>query len=351
MAPPAREARPGDVVRVPVVIENRGSASLESIASSIKAPAGWTVARVGRQPSMAPAGSMITHLYDVTVPVDAPVSTVELTGSVSYRHQDGSANLPIAGSIVVGPAVTVESVSVAPESAGPGEEVTVRATLRNQTAQVRSGSVSIGGPAGWGDPVTSPYSLAAGATSTVDAVVTVPLTVSEETVQLVVATGATAAERRTAPLAVAFTNPPAGAVDHVDLGNAASEQAHALTASPSSGTNVEAGLTRRYTNSASPGGWFEMDLTVPAGEAFVLRMVETFDSPQLKTYDVLLDGVVVHERRFRRTAGGQGSLSYQFVVEPSAETADGMVRIRFQDVGADYDPSIADLWSVPVAAA
>jgi alpha-L-rhamnosidase len=33
-------------------------------------------------------------------------------------------------------------------------------------------------------------------------------------------------------------------------------------------------------------------------------------------------------------------------VQPSADTADGRVRIRFQDVPGDYDPSIADVWSL-----
>jgi alpha-L-rhamnosidase len=44
---------------------------------------------------------------------------------------------------------------------------------------------------------------------------------------------------------------------------------------------------------------------VPTDGRFLLRSVETFDSPQFKTYDVLLDGEVVHERRFRRTAGAR----------------------------------------------
>jgi alpha-L-rhamnosidase len=37
---------------------------------------------------------------------------------------------------------------------------------------------------------------------------------------------------------------------------------------PPAGGLKEAGLTRRYTNSAQPGGWFELDLRVPAGEPF-----------------------------------------------------------------------------------
>jgi hypothetical protein len=341
--------RPGDIVRVPVVIENRGADPLESVTSTVTAPTGWTVAPVGERATEPAPGQSVTHLYDVHVPVDATPATVELTGSVSYRHQDGVASLPVAAAVDVGPAGTIDSVSTTPSSAQAGDHVVLRATLVNRTGQDRTGTAHVELPAGWGEPVSAPYSVAAGATGVVQASITVPWTVTEETVQLVVATGTTASERRSAALPVTFVNPPTGAVDHVDLGNATSEQAHGLTASGSSGTNIEAGLTRRYTNSASPGGWFEMDVAVPVGRPFVLRMVETYDQAQLKTYDVLLDGVVAHERRYRRTAGGTGSLSYQFLVEPSAATADGKVRVRFQDVGQDYDPSIADLWSVPIS--
>ena len=42
-------------------------------------------------------------------------------------------------------------------------------------------------------------------------------------------------------------------------------------------------------------------------------------------------------------------MTHQFLVEPSAQTADGSVRIRFRDTGADYDPSVADVWVVPAA--
>lgn len=91
-----------------------------------------------------------------------------------------------------------------------------------------------------------------------------------------------------------------------------------------------------------------MEVEVPTNGRFLVRSVETFDQPQYKTYDVLIDGEVVHERRFRRTADGEGSLSYQFLVEAPDASADGVVTLRFQDVEADYDPSIADVWVIPV---
>jgi hypothetical protein len=61
------------------------------------------------------------------------------------------------------------------------------------------------------------------------------------------------------------------------------------------------------------------------------------------------------------TAQLQGTVRYNYrggtanlpvtvspTVQPSAGTADGKVRIRFQDVPGDYDPSIADVWVVPL---
>ena len=146
---------------------------------------------------------------------------------------------------------------------------------------------------------------------------------------------------------VQFANPPAVVLDHVDLGDPTSEQAHHLAASTHSGTNTEAGLTRRYTNVSYPDGWFEFDLAVTPGKPFVLRAVETYDQAQLKDYEVLVDGAVVHTRVYRRTAGGVGTVSYQFVVDRPEATQDGVVRVRFRDMGEGYDPSIADVWTMP----
>jgi hypothetical protein len=107
-------------------------------------------------------------------------------------------------------------------------------------------------------------------------------------------------------------------------------------------------LTRRYTHSSYPGGWYEFDVDEPTDAAFVVRMIETYDGARRKTYDVLLDGGVVRSVDLTRSAGGEGTVVHQFVVEPSTATVDGTARVRFQDTGADYDPSIADVWVVPV---
>ncbi|HET6625544.1 MAG TPA: NEW3 domain-containing protein, partial [Nocardioidaceae bacterium] len=293
-------------------------------------------------------GETVVHRYDVAIPGDADPGAHELTGSVTYRHQSSVATLPVAATLFVVPAVVLDSVTTEPAEAQPGDEVSVRAVLRNRSDSVASGTVTYEVPDGWSAPATAAFEVPASGTTQVDASIDVPLEVTEGSAPIRVSVGDTTGQVGMAALRVVFANPPAIVTDHVDLGDGTSEQAHALRASPASGTNVEAGLTRRYTNSAQPGGWFEMDVAVPTDGRFLLRSVETFDQPQLKTYDVLVDGEVVHERRYQRTSGGQGALSYQFLVDEPAASADGVVTVRFQDVEADYDPSIADLWVIPV---
>ena len=348
LVPPSEEALPGNTVTVEITVKNRGDEPLRSLGSTVDAPASWTVTPSGSQPDTVSSGETVVHRYDVGIPGDAHPGAQELTGSVTYRHQSSVATLPVSATLVVVPAVVVDSVTTQPAEAQPGEEVSVRAVLRNRSDSVATGTVSYEVPDGWFTPSAAAFEVPASGTTQVEASIDVPLEVTEGSAPIRVSVGDTTAERGTASLRVVFVNPPAVVTDHVDLGDASSEQAHALRASPASGTNVEAGLTRRYTNSAQPDGWFEMDVEVPTDGRFILRSVETFDQAQLKTYDVLVDGEVVHERRYQRTAAGQGSLSYQFLVDEPAASVDGVVTVRFQDVGADYDPSIADLWVIPI---
>ncbi|GAB3936590.1 alpha-L-rhamnosidase [Kribbella albertanoniae] len=138
-----------------------------------------------------------------------------------------------------------------------------------------------------------------------------------------------------------------GASDYVDLGEAASEGAHRVTAAPSSGTGVEAGRTRRYSGLQVPGSWFEFDLRIQAGQPFVLRLVETFDQAQVKDYEVRINGVLVHHRVNNRSKGGLDT--YQFPVDDPALLTGSTVRVRIQHNAAasGYDPSLADVWVLP----
>ena len=350
---PAGDPTPGDVVRVAAKLENKGGTSLTEVRIGLAAPAGWTATPVGPAPatSVRPGGTA-TALYDVRIPADQRPGVVPLDGTVSYRRQTGTATLPIGAAITVLPAVEIVGVTVGPDPVVPGGTANVNVLLRNRSTVRAQGKLTVTAPAGWSTGPGQDYDLAAKQERTVALPVTAPLTVTEGAATLTAATGSTEAEHADAAVLVVLSVPPPGAADHVDLGDGASEQAHHLTASAASGTNMEAGRTRRYTLQGVANGFFEFDLAVTPGRPFVLRAVETYNQPQIKDYDVIVDGVVVHPRSYQRTAGGEGTVTYQVLVDRADLTADGTVRVRFQEdaEGRNYDPSIADVWSVPVAA-
>ncbi|MET8310354.1 family 78 glycoside hydrolase catalytic domain [Micromonospora sp. NPDC005173] len=348
---PVGERLPGEVVRATVAVANGGRDPLTGVTSDLRVPDGWTVTPVGKRATTVAPGGTVSHRYDLRIPAGQAPATWSVDGSASYRHRGGTATLPVAGTIVVAPAVQIVSAAPVPADVTPGAATTVGTVLRNRAGVRVTGQLAVTAPDGWRvAPASAGYDLAPGAETTVSTVLTAPVSVTQGPVEVTVATGATAAERRALTVPVRFDNPPPGAYDHVDLGDATSEQAHRLAASTYSATSSEAGLTRRYTDTTRPGGWFEFDLAVRPGEPFVLRAIETYDGPQLKDYEVVVDGVVAHTRSWQRTVGGAGTVSYQFVVDLPEATGDGAVRVRFRDTGVGYDPSIADVWATAVPA-
>ncbi|WP_205650204.1 family 78 glycoside hydrolase catalytic domain [Actinoplanes solisilvae] len=340
---PAGDLVPGDVVRVEAKLQNKGSAPLTDVRIGLPAPAGWTSTRVGPAPAttVRPGGT-VSAFYDVRIGSGQQPGSVDLAGTVSYQRLIGSATLPLAASITVAPAIEITKVTAASGSVIPGGTTEVSVVLRNRSTLRAQGDLKVSWSAG-----DRTYDLAAGQERTVVAPVTAPLSVTEGAVTLTATAGGATAG---VDVRVVVEVPPPGALDHADLGNGASEQAHRLTASAQSGTNTEAGLTRRYTQQGVAGGYFEFDLAVPPGQPFLLRTVETYNQPQVKDYDILVDGVPVHARSYRRTATGEGTVGYQILVDRADLTADGTVRVRFQEdaEGRNYDPSIADVWSLPV---
>ncbi|MFC5261969.1 hypothetical protein ACFPJ1_07585 [Kribbella qitaiheensis] len=82
-------------------------------------------------------------------------------------------------------------------------------------------------------------------------------------------------------------------------------------------------------------------------QPFVLRLVETYDKTQVKDYEVKVNGTVVQHRVMNKS--GAGLETYQFVVDDPALLTGETVRIRVQHnaTASGYDPSIADVWSLP----
>ncbi|MBP2330678.1 alpha-L-rhamnosidase [Kibdelosporangium banguiense] len=343
---PTAEWFPGSTIPVTIAVTNGGTDNLASLATTLAAPAGWDVRPPSGKPTLVRPGQTARLQYAVRVPTDAVPGTVQLQGTVRYDYRGSTASLPVAASPTVQAPVTVASVALSPTKVQPGDALTASVKLTNRTTVPFKQKLTIETPTGWTTPPAVSYDIAAGATVTVPVKIDVPLTVTQGAATIAATIGAMPEERGSATATVELVNPPPNIVDHVDLGDTASETAHGLTASPSSGVNTEAGLTRRYTNNSASDGWFEIDLNVPAGKPFVIRAIETYDSAQFKTYDVTLDGKPALQRRFQRTESGNGTVTYQFLVQPSADTADGKVRLRFQDAPGDYDPSIADVWSV-----
>ncbi|MDR6319701.1 family 78 glycoside hydrolase catalytic domain [Actinoplanes couchii] len=349
---PAGNPLPGDVVRIEATLQNKGTTPLTEVRIALPAPTGWTVTPAGPPPatSVRPGGT-VTARYDVRIGAGQPPGTATLPGTVSYRRTTGTATLPISAALTIAPPVQIK-VTTGPGTVEPGGTTTVSVTLHNRSTIPARGDLTITTPAGWPAVPGQRYQLAAGQQQTVEVPVAVPLTVTEGPATLTAATGTDPAQQATTEVRVVLPVPPTGAADHVDLGDSTSEQAHHLTASASSGTNTEAGLTRRYTQQGVAGAHFEFDLAITPGRPFVLRAVETYNQPQTKDYDILIDGVPVHSRSHQRTTAGEGVVGYQILVDRPDLTTNATVRVRFQEDpdGRNYDPSIADVWSLPVTA-
>ncbi|WP_396043520.1 hypothetical protein [Aeromicrobium sp. UC242_57] len=116
-------------------------------------------------------------------------------------------------------------------------------------------------------------------------------------------------------VATSLTLPPASSVDHVDFGDTASETAHGILAAATSGTNSEAGFTRRYAHSLYPGSWFSAVLDVPKGRPFAVRLRETFDGAKTKEFNLYADDVFVGRYLVPRTATGNGTIAHQLIVD------------------------------------
>ena len=131
--------------------------------------------------------------------------------------------------------LSADPLRATPSPARPGATVQVTTTLRNAGRTPVTGAVQVKVPAGWATPSAVPATVPAGGSVDVTTAVTVPRD-AQQTVNDVTLTAAFT--RDGAELATASGTlrveiaPVANAFDRVDLGNAASEQAHALTASP-----------------------------------------------------------------------------------------------------------------------
>ena len=236
LATPTEAVFPGDVARVGISLDVTGDKKLSHATTEVTSSDGWKVTAIPQAGAVPlTPGSPTTFAFDVAVPADASPGPHDLTGSLTYRYEGTDVTLPVSAVLAVSAPVAVQSVAIEPTAAHPGDVVVVAVDLLNRTDDERSGSVRVTGPDGW-QPAEVPFTLAAGASGRPTIEVTVPYTVTAGDAALTASVGSSAEERGEASLTVGLTNAPAVVVDHVDLGLAASERSHGLTASEHSGT-------------------------------------------------------------------------------------------------------------------
>ena len=230
---------------------------------------------------------------------------------------------------------------------------TVTATIANPGGEAVTGTLEVSGPTGWtsapGAAVTVPAGGSASVLSRILATGFVPNGDVPLVARFVVVDGAAAS--RAVTVDASFPSPPTSFSDHVDFGDGTSEAAHNLQKSATSGSNTEAGLTRRYGGYRVPDAWYEVDLAVTKDKAFVLQGIETYNGdPQQKSYLVWVDGELVTTRLNVRDLRQEGTAEYRVTIPAEYVTAN-TVTVRFQSrSNPDFaDPSLADIWAIPLA--
>ena len=97
--------------------------------------------------------------------------------------------------------------------------------------------------------------------------------------------------------------------------------------------------------------WFDVDVKVPAGTPFVLRVRETFGGPEEKHYSIYVDHIRAKAVVTSRTQTGAGSNVYDVLVDEQwilQDTRDGVMNLMFtRDPGTGGTPSISDVWVLP----
>jgi alpha-L-rhamnosidase len=347
---------PGGSATVTVGLDNAGPAVLHNVRAVISGlPDGWAASpRQARLANAIEGGSTAERPFSLRLPKTQLPAEVDAEGALTYGFDDARIELTAPIGVTVASPVSIRSVTAAPGTVRPGRTVEVTTVVGNVGRAGAAGRVEFAVPDGWTAPAPVDIEVPAGATREVTSTVAVPRNARQavtdvELLARVVRDDAVLATGK-APLRVEIDPAPdvAEGYDHVDLGVSAAEQAHALSASESSGTSTEAGLTRRYAGHLTPFSYFEFDAAVVPGQPFVLRVTETYDRAQTKRYKVYVDGEEVLLRTFSHD-GGAGTETYEFVV-PAEFTTDGTVRVKFenQDDPAFYDPSIADVWTRPI---
>lgn len=346
----------GSAARATVVIKNTSAQAVEAVTGTVTVP-GLTREPVTLSAPRIAAGGEATVNVEIPTTRTARAGSYDAAFAFALTTPGGELRYTAAAAGWVTLATDVAITGVVVRTTAPGTQ-SLEVSLTNHGAGPVSGRVEASVPTGWRSAPSALTRIEAGATTTISVPVFVPLDAAAGVSPVAVAfvdRGAKLAESTAQVTVGAVTTPPTEATsDYVDFGDTASETAHGVQGSPTSGTNTEAGLTRRYANNSTPGSWYSARIAVPAGQPFLLRTRETWNSAGTKDYDILINDKLVKHVNYARTAGGQGVTSQQFLVDdPAVLSHNGTVTVKFQYPQANaarqyYDPSIADLWVVSV---
>jgi alpha-L-rhamnosidase len=354
--PIAEPTQPGRTVAGTIEVANSGDVALNDLKAKVTVE-DWTVDPTSIEKDTLAAGDSAQLPFTVVVPKHQKPGTYDASVALTFTSSYGTFTLTDSTPWVsVDSGVEVTGVTSQNPADGSEERASLTATVKNAGDAAVSGQVTADLPDGWTTPPASDrVTVEPGATKEV----TLPLFAGVETVggdqpvTVDFVDQGVALASKDASLTINLAAPPTQeTLDYVDFGNTASETAHAILAGPFSGTNVEAGLDRRYAHSSYPGSWYSAEVKVTPGKPFMLRNRETFDAARTKKYNIYVDDTLVKTYMLKQTVGAQSAKTYQTVIDDPAVLAnDGTVRIKYEfptDAAGYYDPSIADSWVLPV---
>jgi alpha-L-rhamnosidase len=354
LPPVAGSALPGTTVAGTIDLTNNGTGPVTGLDAEV-AVDDWGTQGATLGTLAVGASTQLPVTFDVPkhqVPggVDADLTLTFTLGGQELTLTDTTADW---ATVTAGLAIGAATATMGTDD--PTEHATVEVPITNDGTVAVVGHVALTLPAGWKSVPSDRVTIPAGGTATAEVPVTVPLDVVGGSQPLTVTVERAGVELASADVTATFDlpqPPTATATDHIDWGNGASETAHGIMAAPNSGTNTEAGLTRRYAHSSYPGSWYSATFDVPAGQPFILRSIETYDGARTKKYDIFVDDQLVKTQLVPRTETGVGTKVYDALISgPAVEDNDGNVRIKFQyplDASGFFDPSLADTWVLPV---
>jgi hypothetical protein len=356
LPPVSGSALPGTTVAGTVDLTNSGTGPVTGLTAEV-AVEGWGSKSATLGTLAVGASAQLPVTFEVPKHQAPGDFDADLTLTFTVGGQELTLTDTTADWATVTSGLAIGTVTATMGDADPAEHATVKVPVTNDGNTDVTGHVVLTLPAGWKSVPSDRVTIPAGGIATAEVPVTVPLDVVGGSQPMTATVQRAGVALASADVTASFDlpqPPTATATDHVDWGNAASETAHGTQAAPNSGTNTEAGLTRRYAHSNFPGSWYSATFDVPAGQPFILRSIETYDGPRTKKYDIFVDDQLVKTQLVPRTETGIGTKVYDALISGSAvESNDGNVRIKFQyplDASGFFDPSLADTWVLPVPA-